>query len=158
ETLRREKMRDANARVRVLVKPAEFASSARVLQWAAWADSGRHVRANRCANAIRSCAKPSPQMSRPYMLEHKLRSRHRGRQMHTHNSGSLKTGREHGARSIYPSSQGRSFQRSDKAGRLSGPRATRTFSAVCAYAAHDLSLRIFRDARSAARRLLLFRS
>src|SRR5215475_10241226 len=40
-------MRDANARVRVLVKPAEFASSARVLQWAAWAASGRHVRANR---------------------------------------------------------------------------------------------------------------
>src|SRR5215510_6408337 len=76
-------MRDANARVRVLVKPAEFASSARVLQWAAWADSGRHVRANRCANAVRSCAKFSPQMSRPYMLEHKLRSRHRGRQMHT---------------------------------------------------------------------------
>src|SRR5262245_43155537 len=56
-------MRDANARVRVLVKPAEFASSARVLQWAAWADSGRHVRANRCANAVRSCAKFSPQMS-----------------------------------------------------------------------------------------------
>src|SRR5262245_3750888 len=76
-------MRDANARVRVLVKPAEFASSARVLQWAAWADSGRHVRANRCANAVRSCAKFAPQMSRPYMLEHKLRSRHRGRQMPT---------------------------------------------------------------------------
>src|SRR5215510_6725456 len=65
-------MRDANARVRVLVKPAEFASSARVLQWAAWADSGRHVRANRCANAVRSCAKFSPQMFRPHMLEHKL--------------------------------------------------------------------------------------
>src|SRR5262249_21977722 len=53
------------------------------LAMAAWADSGRHVRANRCANAVRSCAKFSPQMSRPYMLEHKLRSRHRGRQMHT---------------------------------------------------------------------------
>src|SRR5262249_23307056 len=68
-----------------------------------------------------------------------------------YNSGNLKTGRAHKARSIYPSSQGRSFQRSDKAGRLSGPRATRTFLAFCAYPAPDLSLRIFRDARSATR-------
>src|SRR5262249_56291069 len=83
EPVCREKVRDANGRGRVLVNPAEFGSSARVLQWAAWADSGRHGRANRCANGVRSCAKFSPQMSRPYMLEHKLRSRHRGRQMHT---------------------------------------------------------------------------
>src|SRR5262249_16615584 len=143
-------MRDANARVRVLVKPAEFASSARVLQWAAWVDSGRHVRANRCANAVRSCAKFSPQMSRPYMLEHKTPIAAQ-RPPDAYNSRNLKTGREREARSIYSSSQGRSFQRSDKAGRVNGPRATRTFSAFCAYAAHDLSLRIFRDARSATR-------
>src|SRR5262249_5959449 len=68
-----------------------------------------------------------------------------------YNSRNLKTGREREARSIYSSSQGRSFQRSYKAGRFSGPHATRTFSAFCTYAAHDLSLRIFRDARSAAR-------
>ena len=47
-------MPDANARVRVLVKPdvaaerpAEFGVSARALQWAARAASGRRVRANR---------------------------------------------------------------------------------------------------------------
>src|SRR5262249_46937990 len=149
EPVCREKVRDANGRGRVLVNPAEFGSSARVLQWAAWADSGRHGRANRCANGVRSCAKFSPQMSRPYMLEHKLRAAQRPPD--AYNSRNLKTGREREARSIYSSSQGRSVQRSYKAGRFSGPHATRTFSAFCTYAAHDLSLRIFRDARSAAR-------
>src|SRR5262249_22874756 len=48
---------------------------------------------------------------------------------------------------IYPGSQGRSFQRLDQAGRFSRPCRTSTFLAVCAYATHDLSLRIFRDAR-----------
>src|SRR5262249_45433268 len=68
----------------------------------------------------------------------------------------LRLGQERQTRSIYPSSQGRSFQRPHQTGGLSRPCRTRTFLAFCAYATHNLSLRIFRDARSATRRLLLF--
>ena len=38
-----------------------------------------------------------------------------------------------------------------KQGDLADPVERELFLAFCAYAAHDLSLRIFRDARSAAR-------
>jgi len=51
-----------------------------------------------------------------------------------YNSENPKPGREHEARSIHPGSQGRSFQRPDKAGRPGQPRATRAFLAFCAYA------------------------
>src|SRR5262245_29951091 len=68
----------------------------------------------------------------------------------------LRPSQERQTRSIYPGSQGRSFQRPHQARGLSRPRRTRTFLAICAYATYNLSLRIFRDARSATRRLLLF--